>query len=192
MKKGKIGVGLLIGLVVLLLVIIGASWYISGVNKVVRMDEAVKGAWSQVETVLQRRVDLIPNLVNTVKGYATHEKKLFTEITKLRSQWGAATTKQGKIAAAKGLEGNISRLLLVAENYPNLKANENFLTLQAQLEGTENRIAVERMRYNQTARDFNAYIRTVFGSFFAKKRDLSALPYFEAEKGATTAPKVKF
>jgi len=183
MKKGKIGLGLLVvGLIVGLLLIIGAGWYISGVNRVVRMDEAVKGAWSQVETVLQRRVDLIPNLVSTVKGYATHEKELFTEITKLRSQWGAATTKKEKIAAARGLEESISRLLLVAENYPNLKANENFLTLQAQLEGTENRIAVERMRYNRTARDFNAYIRTVFGSFFAKKRNLVSLPYFEAEK----------
>ena len=193
MKKGRIGLGLLVaGLIVVFLVIIGAGWYISGVNRVVRMDEAVKGAWSQVETVLQRRVDLIPNLVSTVKGYATHEKGLFTEITKLRSQWGAATTKKGKIAAARGLEGTMSRLLLVAENYPNLKANENFLTLQAQLEGTENRIAVERMRYNQTARDFNAYIRTVFGSFFAKKRNLISLPYFEAEKNAASAPKVEF
>ena len=193
MKKGKIGLGLLVaGLIVVFLVIIGAGWYISGVNRVVRMDEAVKGAWSQVETVLQRRVDLIPNLVSTVKGYATHEKELFTEITKLRSQWGAATTKKDKIAAARGMGGTISRLLLVAENYPNLKANENFLTLQAQLEGTENRIAVERMRYNRTARDFNAYIRTVFGSFFARKRSLVSLPYFEAEKAATSAPKVKF
>jgi len=193
MKKGKIGLGLLVvGLIVGLLLIIGAGWYISGVNRVVRMDEAVKGAWSQVETVLQRRVDLIPNLVSTVKGYATHEKELFTEITKLRSQWGTATTKKEKIAAARGLEESISRLLLVAENYPNLKANENFLTLQAQLEGTENRIAVERMRYNRTARDFNAYIRTVFGSFFAKKRNLVSLPYFEAEKKATAVPEVKF
>ena len=193
MKKGKIGLGLLVtGLIVVFLVIIGAGWYISGVNRVVRMDEAVKGAWSQVETVLQRRIDLIPNLVSTVKGYATHEKGLFTEITKLRSQWAKATTKKDKIAAARGLGGTISRLLLVAENYPNLKANENFLTLQAQLEGTENRIAVERMRYNQTARDFNAYIRTVFGSFFAKKRNLVSLPYFEAEEKATVVPDVKF
>ncbi|HCG77270.1 MAG: LemA family protein [bacterium (Candidatus Ratteibacteria) CG_4_10_14_3_um_filter_41_18] len=192
MKKGRIGIGLLIGLGVVLLVIIGAGWYISGVNRVVRMEETVKGAWSQVETVLQRRIDLIPNLVSTVKGYASHEKGLFTEITKLRSQWGQASTKKEKIAAAGGLEGTISRLLLVAENYPNLKANENFLTLQAQLEGTENRISVERMRYNQAARDFNAYIRTVFGSFFARKRNLSALPYFEAEKNAAITPEVKF
>jgi len=192
MKKGRISAGLLVVLIVVLLIIIGAGWYISGVNRVVRMEETVKGAWSQVETVLQRRVDLIPNLVSTVKGYASHEKGLFTEITKLRSQWGQASTKKEKIAAAKGLGGSISRLLLVAENYPNLKASENFLALQAQLEGTENRISVERMRYNRAARDFNAYIRTVFGSFFAKKRNLSALPYFEAEKKATAVPEVKF
>ena len=192
MKKGIINLGLLIGLIVVLFIIIGAGWYISGVNRVVQMEESVKGAWSQVETVMQRRVDLIPNLVSTVKGYASHEKGLFTEITRLRSQWGQATTKKDKIAAARGLEGTISRLLLVAENYPTLRASENFLTLQAQLEGTENRIAVERMRYNRTARDFNAYIRTVFGSFFAKKRNLSALPYFEAEKKAAVAPEVKF
>ena len=192
MKKGRIGLGLLVGLIIVLFIIIGAGWYISGVNRVVRMEEAVKGAWSQVETVLQRRIDLIPNLVNTVKGYAAHEKGLFTEITRLRSQWAEATTKEEKIAAARGLEGTISRLLLVAENYPALRASENFLALQSQLEGTENRIAVQRMRYNQASRDFNAYIRTVFGSFFAKRRNLSALPYFEAEKEATVVPEVKF
>ncbi len=192
MKRGGIGLGLLVGLIVVLFIIIGAGWYISGVNRVVRMEETVKGAWSQVETVLQRRVDLIPNLVSTVKGYAAHEKGLFTEITRLRSQWAKAATKKDKIAAARGLEGTISRLLLVAENYPALRASENFLALQAQLEGTENRIAVQRMRYNQAARDFNAYIRTVFGSFFAKKRSLVSLPYFEAEKRATVVPEVKF
>ncbi len=192
MKKGRV-LPVVIGvIVVFLLLISGIGWYIGGVNRVVRMDEAVSGAWSQVETVLQRRFDLIPNLVNTVKGYAIHEKGLLTEVTRLRSQWAGAKTQEEKVAAARGMEGAISRLLLVAENYPNLKASENFLALQSQLEGTENRIAVERMRYNDRIKNYNAYIRSVFGSFFAKRRNLTSADYFEATEKATTVPEVKF
>ncbi len=179
--------------VLFVFVVIGLSWYISGLNRVVVLHEAVKAEWSQVETQLQRRNDLIPNLVNTVKGYAAHEKGIFTEITKLRSQWASATTRQDKIETANKMTDAISRLLLVAENYPDLKANENFLTLQSQLEGTENRISVARRRYNEKVRDFNTYIRTVFGSFFAKRRNLDRPEvYFEAEATAKAVPKVEF
>jgi LemA protein len=180
-------------IVVLAVLLMGAGWLIAGLNRVVILDEQVNAAWSQVENQLQRRNDLIPNLVNTVKGYASHEQNLFTEVTRLRSQWAQAQTRDEKIEAAEGLGGVIGRLLLVAERYPDLKANQNFLALQAQLEGTENRIAVERNRYNRSVRNFNAYIRTVFGSFFAKLRGLDQpAEYFEAEAAAKAVPKVEF
>jgi len=189
--------GMLIGIGALILVIlIGANWYIKGVNNIVTLHEAVGAAWSQVSTDLQRRADLIPNLVATVKGYATHEEKVFTEVAELRSRWSAAASsgdRAAQIGAAKDMTGAIGRLLVVAEQYPELKANEGFLTLQAQLEGTENRIAVARGRYNDTVRTFNTQQRTVFGSFFAGRRGLNKPePYFEAEEGATAAPKVQF
>jgi LemA protein len=186
--------GFLIFIAVIVLIgIVVAGIVISGLNKVVRLDEQTEAAWAQVENQLQRRNDLVPNLVNTVKGYAAHENKLFTRITELRSQWAAAQNRDQKIAAAEGLSGALSRLLLVAENYPQLKANENFLTLQAQLEGTENRIAVERRRYNEASREFNYYIRTVFGRVWARMRNLTEpKPYFKAEKTAHTVPKVEF
>ena len=188
MKKG-----LLILIVVVVLVLSLAGWFIRGLNYVVILDENVNQAWAQVENQLQRRNDLVPNLVNTVKGYAGHERGLFTKVTELRSQWAGATTRGEKITAAREMGGVLSRLLLVAENYPDLKANQNFLTLQSQLEGTENRIAVERRRYNQAVMSFNAYRRTVFGSLFASIRGLTKpAEYFEAEEGATRVPEVKF
>ncbi|MCX7927018.1 MAG: LemA family protein [Candidatus Omnitrophica bacterium] len=169
------------------------SWYIKGLNYVVSLDEQVKAAWAQVENQLQRRNDLIPNLVNTVKGYAQHERELFTQITELRSQWAKAQTIQEKIENSKAMGSALSRLMVVVENYPDLKANQNFLALQAQLEGTENRIAVERMRYNEAVRTFNTYIRSVFGSFFAKRRNLDKpAVYFEVETEARRVPKVEF
>ena len=185
-------VGIVLG-VILLVVIIAAGWLIGGLNHVVRLDEDVNSAWAQVENQLQRRNDLIPNLVNTVKGYAAHEKGLFTEITALRSQWAKAQTREQKIETANQITGALSRLLLVAENYPDLKANQNFLALQSQLEGTENRIAVERMRYNNAIKVFNTYRRTVFGSFFASMRGLNQpREYFEAAETAKEVPVVQF
>jgi LemA protein len=179
--------------ILILVVIVLLSWYISGLNRVVALDENVDGAWAQVETQLQRRYDLIPNLVNTVKGYASQEREVFTTVTEMRSRWAQAATREEQIDAAQGVEGAIGRLLLVAENYPELKSSENFLTLQSQLEGTENRIAVERMRYNETARTFNTHIRTVFGSFFASRRGLTEpAPYFEAVEGSEEVPSVEF
>ncbi len=189
MGKGCLG----IAIVVILLAVIAVGVYISNYNKIVGLHEAVDASWGQVDTVLQRRYDLIPNLVNTVKGYASHEKEIFTEITRLRSQWANATGSTQKMQAAKGLEGAISRLLLVAENYPDLKASQNFLNLQSQLEGTENRIAVQRMRYNDSVRRFNTYIRTFLGEFFARKRGLTEpASYFEVEGKVKEVPKVEF
>jgi LemA protein len=183
-----------LALIVIVVLLIGfAGWFIRGLNYVVVLDENVNQAWAQVENQLQRRSDLVPNLVNTVKGYASHERDLFTKVTELRSQWAKAATRGEKIAAAREMGGVLSRLLLVAENYPDLKANQNFLTLQSQLEGTENRIAVERRRYNQSVMAFNAYRRTVFGSLFANIRGLTKpAEYFEAEEQATKVPQVTF
>ena len=183
----------------LILVVIGVvalgliGWFIKGLNSAVIFDENVNQAWSQVENQLQRRNDLIPNLVNTVKGYMIHERETFTRITELRSQWAKAKTTGEKIETANEITDALSRLLLVAENYPQLQASQNFLTLQAQLEGTENRIAVERMRYNQAVRGFNAYQRTVFGRLFTNLRGLTEpRVYFEAEEEAKEVPKVEF
>ena len=185
-------VWIVLGIIVLVALMIG-GWIIGGLNHVVKLDEAVNSAWAQVENQLQRRNDLIPNLVNTVKGYAGHEKGLLTKVTELRSQWGNAKTREQKIETANQMTGALSRLLLVAENYPDLKANQNFLALQSQLEGTENRIAVERMRYNNSVKTFNSYRRTVFGGFFASMRGLDQpREYFEVSEAAQEVPQVSF
>ncbi|MFP3870111.1 MAG: LemA family protein [Syntrophobacteria bacterium] len=164
-------------------------------NALVGRQEAAKTAWSQVENQYQRRFDLIPNLVETVKGFARQEREVFTEVTRLRSQWGQARA-SGDIAraqqTARGLEGALSRLLLVVENYPQLKSNENFLRLQDQLEGTENRISVERRRYNLAVQEYNTLIRSFPTNFLASMLGFTRMPLFEAEAGAAEAPKVKF
>ncbi len=180
--------------VIVVLGFMAFGWYQSGYNQIVALDQQVKSSWAQVENQLQRRYDLIPNLVNTVKGYAAHEKGVLEEVTRLRSQWGKAATVPDKVAAANALGGALSRLLLVSENYPNLKADQSFLTLQSQLEGTENRIAVERMRYNQAVQAFNSYQRSLFGRFFAAQAGLNQeAVYFKTETpAAQEAPKVQF
>lgn len=180
-------------IVVLVVVLVAVFMTISIRNNVVTLDENINGAWAQVETVLQRRYDLIPNLVNTVKGYASHEREVFEEITRLRSQWGQAKSTDEKVQTANQMEGAIGRLLLVSENYPELKANQNFIALQDELAGTENRIAVERRRYNESVQSYNTYIRRFPASTFAgmmgfQRRDA----YFEADKAAAAAPKVEF
>jgi LemA protein len=142
---------------------------------------------------LQRRNDLIPNLVNTVKGFANQEKNIFTEVTRLRSQWGQAATIDQKIENATAMSGALSRLLLVQESYPQLKSNENFLALQSQLEGTENRISVERMRYNEAVKDFNQYQRSFMGQFFAARAGVTKpAVYFQVEEKAKAVPQVNF
>lgn len=184
--------GLIVGGVILLLVLMVGGWLISGYNKVVTMDEAVKSAWAQVDSQLKRRFDLIPNLVESVKGYATHEKELFEKIAESRTKYFQRDSIDGKIEAAKGLDAALSRLLLLREQYPQLKANESFLKLQDSLEGTENRIAVERMRYNETVKTLNTYIRTFFGRLFAAIAGVEKASYYEIQEAEKAVPKVNF
>lgn len=188
--------GLKIALIVVaVLAVIGlmlGGWLMKGYNNVVTMDEEVKNRWAQVENQLKRRYDLIPNLVETVKGYATHEKDTFEKIAEYRTQYFQQKNIDGKIKAANQLEGALSRLLLLQETYPQLKANESFLKLQDSLEGTENRIAVERMRYNEAVKILNTYNRTVFGRIFAALAGVEKAAYYEIPEGQKEAPKVQF
>ncbi|MCK9641439.1 MAG: LemA family protein [Prolixibacteraceae bacterium] len=193
-------VWIVIGVIVLAL-FIGISWGIKTGNSMVTMEEGVSSAWSQVENVYQRRADLIPNLVSTVKGYAAHENETLTAVVEARAKATSVTVDPTKLNAASiqqfqqaqgGLSSALSRLMVVVEKYPDLKANENFLNLQAQLEGTENRITVERQKFNQSAQAFNTYIRLFPQSIIASMRNFEKKAYFEAEKGAATAPKVDF
>jgi LemA protein len=165
---------------------------ISGYNRVISMDENVKGKWAQVENQLKRRYDLIPNLVETVKGYAAHEKELFENIAQARTLYFQAKDVKGKISASNQLEGALSRLLLLQERYPVLKANESFLKLQDSLEGTENRIAVERKRYNESVQILNTYIRTFMGRFYAMVAGVQSAEYYKVPEAEQATPKVKF
>ena len=164
------------------------AFYIPGYNRAIRLDQATNQAWADVDAQLQRRLDLIPNLVATVQGYATHEKEIFENIAQARTKYFQADNVAGKIQASNELTGLLSRLLVLQEQYPQLKANQNFLSLQDQLEGTENRIAVARTRYNQAARDLDTYVNGYFGSYFARKAGVHPKPYFETTEGARTAP----
>jgi LemA protein len=180
-------------LILIGILVLTGLWFVSVGNNLVGLQEGVKQQWGQVETVLQRRFDLIPNLVATVKGYATHEQETLEEVTRLRSQWGEAKTVDEKAQAASALEGVLSRLLVVSENYPQLKADQNFRDLQTQLEGTENRVAVERQRYNETVKTYNTAVRVFPASLVASLRGFKTdFSYFEAAKEAETAPKVDF
>ncbi len=172
--------------------LIAVSWGVGQYNKAVAMDEQVKSQWAQVENQLKRRYDLIPNLVETVKGYAKHERELFTTIAEARTKYFQAATVKDKIQASQQIEGLLSRLLVLRETYPQLKANESFLKLQDSLEGTENRISVERKRYNDDVRALNTYRRTVFGKFFASLAGVGEAQYYEIPQAEQAAPKVKF
>jgi LemA protein len=185
---------LLIGLAVVLVLILALiAWGVSANNGLVALQENVHSAWGQVETVLQRRYDLIPNLVNTVKGYAKHEKDVLEDVTRLRSQWASAGTTAEKVKASGELEAGLARLLLVAERYPDLKANANFRDLQYELSGTENRITVERQRYNDAVRAYNTRVRQFPTNIIAGMRGFAAnSAYFEADREAKKAPKVDF
>jgi LemA protein len=167
--------------------------YIGTKNTLVQKNEAVKNQWAQVDVALQRRADLIPNLVETVKGIAQQEQQVFGDIAAARSRLLSAGTPQDKIAANQQLDGALGRLLVVVENYPQLRSNENFLRLQDELAGTENRISVERRRYNDMLQDYNTYIGQFPASLFAasagfKRNDA----YFQASEGSRQAPKVQF
>ena len=181
----------LITIAVLILLIAGK--YISVKNTLVQKNESVKSAWSQVDIVLQRRADLIPNLVETVKGITKQEQTVFGEIAQARSQLLNASAPADKIAANQRLDGALGRLLALAENYPQLRSSENFLRLQDELAGTENRIAVERKRYNDTLRDYNTYVQQFPASLFAASAGFKPNnAYFEASEGSRAVPKVNF
>ena len=186
--------GLIIGVAaVVLAALIVVVYYYSKYNQFKRASIEIKSAWAQVENQLQRRYDLIPNLVETVKGYAKQEREVLIEVTKARAKVGGAGSVPEKIAANNELSGALSRLLVVIEKYPELKSNENFLRLQDELAGTENRIAVERMRYNQKVEAYNKAISVVPGSIIARREGFKEEPFFEAVKEAQGAPpQVKF
>ena len=180
-------------IIVIVIALVLVLWGVALNNHIVALHEGINGAWAQVETVLQRRYDLIPNLVSTVKGYAAHESKLFEEVTQMRSQWATAKTTEDKVAAASQLEMGLGRLIAVAEQYPDLKASANFRDLQYELAGTENRIAVERQRYNEAVRSYNTAVRQFPGSMIAARRGFQpSTAYFEAAATAKEVPKVTF
>lgn len=192
MKKLRLG---------LLTAVIAVLFSSCGYNRMVEMDEQVTSAWAQVENVYQRRADLIPNLVNTVKGYAAHEQETLEGVIEARSKATSMNVNPENLSpeslqqfnqAQEGLSSALSRLMVVVERYPDLKANQNFLDLQAQLEGTENRITVERMKFNQTTQTYNAYIRkfpqVIYSGWFGFEKK----SYFEAQQGAEKAPEVQF
>ena len=176
MKRSTVVILVVVGVVLVLF-----FWFKNGYNSMVKEQEGVQTAWSQVENVYQRRADLIPNLVNTVKGYAAHESQTLEGVVNAR-----AKEAQGELGAALG------KLLAIQENYPDLKANENFLALQSQLEGTENRISTERMKFNEAAKRYNVLIRVFPKSIIASLFGFEKMPYFQAKEGADVAPAVEF
>ncbi|EKD49761.1 MAG: hypothetical protein ACD_63C00054G0001 [uncultured bacterium] len=188
MNKGTI-VGIIVVVIVAIIVVV---WFLSLYNFMVKKDLDVDNAWSQVENQYQRRADLIPNLVETVKGFAKQELTVFTEVTEMRSRWTNAQNQEEQINAAEGLDNAIGRLLVVVEDYPELKSDENFLKLQDQLEGTENRIAVERKRYNDVVTAFNKTIKTWPNKTFARWFGFEDRKLFKAEEGVEKVPEVKF
>lgn len=188
MKKSWI-----IAIIIVLIIFIAGSSCVGKYNTLVTLNESVDTAWAQVENVLQRRNDLIPNLVNTVKGYAAHEQKVFIDVTEARAKVGQAKSVQEKVAANNQLTAALGRLLLVVERYPDLKANQNFLALQDELAGTENRIAVERRRYNEAVKGYNVFVRRfpnnlIAGLFGYARENI----YFKAAEEAKEVPKVEF
>ena len=187
--------------IVVLAVVSGFLFSSCGYNKMVELDEQVSSSWSQVENVYQRRADLIPNLVNTVKGYAAHEQETLEGVIEARSKATSVNIDPANLTpetiqqfnqAQEGLSSALSRLMVVVERYPDLKANQNFLDLQAQLEGTENRIATERRKFNETTQSYNAYIRKFPQVIYSGWFGFDKKSYFEAQQGAEKAPEVQF
>ena len=194
MKKGT-----LTAIVVAAVVVILFFWVKNSYNSLVKADEQVSAAWAQVENVYQRRADLIPNLVATVKGYAEHESATLESVVAARAkatQMSVTDLDAASIEEYQAAQGELSqalgRLLMITENYPDLKANQNFRDLQAQLEGTENRIATERMKFNEASRTYNTMVRTFPKNIIASMFNFDTKGYFKAEEGAETAPEVKF
>jgi LemA protein len=190
---GKTGKALAIGGIVVVVILLIFFLSIKGMyNSLVRLDEGIKGAWAQVENQLQRRYDLIPNYVETVKGYARFEKDVLLKVTEARARVGGAGSVKEKIDANNELTSALSRLLVVVERYPDLKANQNFIRLQDELAGTENRIAVERRRYNEAVRAYNVKIRSFPTNILAGMFGFTRAEFFEAPAEAKEVPKVKF
>lgn len=201
MKKG----GKIIGIIAVVAVVIIAAFSFFGgnYNKIVALDEAVSSAWGQVDNQYQRRFDLIPNLVSTVKGYASHESEVFAQIAEARSRAGGVVNVDSSIAdnpeklaeyqkVQNQLGSSLQRLLAITENYPTLQANQNFLALQDELEGTENRISVERKRFNEAVQEYNSFIRKFPVNIVANMNGFEKKAYFASEAGASSAPKVEF
>ncbi len=191
--SGKSRAGLIISLAVILIIVISLfSWFISTRNQMVSLEENIDASWAEVDNQLQRRSDLIPNLVETVKGFASQEKEVFSNIANARAKMAGADSVKGKAEGYNELQGALSRLLVVVENYPQLKSNENFIRLQDELAGTENRIAVARKRYNDAVQQFNRRIRMFPGSIIAGMMGMEKRDYFEIEESAREVPEVDF
>jgi LemA protein len=186
--QAKIGLIVIVGVVVIL-----AAYGVSGYNRLVKLRENIPSAWSQVENVLQRRNDLIPNLVNTVKGYAKHEQEIFKDVSEALKAFNRATTVNEKVAADNSLTSLLSRIMAISLQYPNLKADQQFLRLQDELAGTENRIAVERMRFNDMVKEYNTKVKTFPTNIIARIGGFNpSEEYFKASEAAKTVPSVQF
>lgn len=182
----------MISVIIFVLILLSLFSVISGYNGLVSMDEKVASSWKQVENLLQRRYDLIPNLVEVTKGYAKHEEEIFTQIANARARIQDGGNREDFIGANNELSGALSRLLLIVENYPDLKANEQFVRLQDELAGTENRLAISRQDYNKTVEAYNKKVRRFPTSITAKIFGFERHPYFEMDQNAKEAPKIKF
>ncbi len=178
--------------IVLVLVVVLVFWIVGGYNSFVRQNEAINGQWAQVETQLQRRFDLIPNVMNTVKGITKQEKDVFSQLADARTRYAGSTTIDQKATAAGQVESSLGRLLLIAENYPQLQSSQSFRDLTVELEGTENRISVERMKYNDLVKNLNAGVKVFPSSIIASIFGVKERPYFEVTDAAQAVPKVDF
>ncbi len=190
MKLGKILVIMLVALIGGVVIVGGCAY--SGYNKAITLDENVQSSWAQVENQLQRRFELLPNLVETVKGVAGQEKEIFLGIAKARESYFQAKSVGQKAKAASGLEGALSRLLVLRESYPELKSNESFMKLQDSIEGTENRLATERKRYNDSVKELNTFTRKLLGRLYAGFANVEKAEYFEVSDEAKATPKIDF
>jgi LemA protein len=190
-KKGLVGLFVVIGIVVLFGIIIG-GWYLGTRNTLVTLEESINASWAEIDNQLQRRADLIPNLVNTVKGYATQEREVFTQIAEARAKLAGAGSVGEKAEGYNQLQSALGRLLVVVERYPELKSNVNFIRLQDELAGTENRIAVARKRYNDSVRTFNTKIRRFPAAIVARAMGFEQKEYFQIEERSREVPKVDF
>ena len=191
--SGKRRTGLIVGLVIIIILVVSLfSWFINTRNELVVLEENTNAAWAEIDNQLQRRSDLIPNLVETVKGFASQEEEVFTNIANARAKLAGAESVQETAEGYNELQGALSRLLVVVENYPELKSNQNFIRLQDELAGTENRLAVARKRYNDTVREFNRRIIMFPASIIAGSLGLEKHDYFEIEESARTVPTVDF